>query len=359
MQKGLKALGGKKKVKAYIPEALEYFRKNLELIRHPNSQVESASRLQINISGLQSAIQALPKEERESAEKFWGLTGGPNHSKKMLNSNTKDVAFYEMRNKAVISLRKLLTLDYIIMYDNNIKAIINAISRKVNKTDITISDIEIAKLLMAFTLYMDNGPKMTFEDDPMSIDTSLNGSFLFDEYEVVFQLSEEIQEFPDGSINLKLLTSFFEMADFQKMLTMKKSTGIEISKFFEKLQVIKKGQGIQNINDFTPRDVETVKTVNRIREFKEKMFPYGEWKVSTELILGDREKKFNLEGFKDALDKKRGKSWVEKIEGFKTTQTKQIRTSEGIRILYVYQIGGLEFTDPQEIDFLYLYGDLA
>ena len=245
------------------------------------------------------------------------------------------------------------------MYDNNIKAIINAISRKVNKTDITISDIEIAKLLMAFTLYMDNGPKMTFEDDPMSIDTSLNGSFLFDEYEVVFQLSEEIQEFPDGSINLKLLTSFFEMADFQKMLTMKKSTGIEISKFFEKLQVIKKGQGIQNINDFTPRDVETVKTVNRIREFKEKMFPYGEWKVSTELILGDREKKFNLEGFKDALDKKRGKSWVEKIEGFKTTQTKQIRTSEGIRTLYVYQIGGLEFTDPQEIDFLYLYGDLA
>lgn len=354
-------MGGKKKTKAkdYIPEALEFFGKSLELVRLPNNANESVSTFQVNLQGLQRAIQSLPKEDRESVEKFWGLTGGPNHSKKLANSNIKDVAFLELRNKAIHSLRKLLTVDYMLIYNENLNALINTVSRKADKSGLTISDIEIAKLFMAFTIYVDNGPKMTFEDDSMSIDTSLNGRLLFDEYEVLSQICQEIQIFPDQSINMRLLMSFFEMMDFQDMLAIKKSIGIEITKFFEKLQVIKKGQGIQNINDFCPEDVETVRSVTRIRELKERMFPYGEWKVTTELILGNREKKFNLEGFKNALDKKRGYRWVDMIEGFKTTQTKQIRTSKGIRTLYVYQIGGVEFTDPQEIDFLYLYGDLV
>lgn len=354
-------MGGKKngKAKDYIPEALEFFGKSLELTRQQSDRDESGSKLQVNLAKLQRAIRALPKEDRENVEKFWGLTGGPNHSKKLMLSNPKDVAFFEMRNKAVSSLRKLLTLDYLVMYDDNLKVLINTVSRKVNKSGLTISDIEITKLLMAFSIYFENGPKLVFEADPMVIDTSLNGGLLFDEQEVLSQICKEIQMLPDESINLKLLMSLFEMIDFQDMLAIKKSIGIEISKFFEKLQFIKKGQGIQNINDFTPEDIETVKSVTRIRKLKERMFPYGEWKVTTELILGNLDKRSNLESFKDALAKKKENNIVKKIEGFKTTQTRQIRTTKGIHTLYVYQIGELEFTDPQEIDFLYLYGDLA
>ena len=140
---------------------------------------------------------------------------------------------------------------------------------------------------------------------------------------------------------------------------MKKSIGINISQFLKKLQVIKSGQGIQSIEDFKPEDIETVKSVTRIREFKEQMFPYGEWKVTTEIIMGNLGGKINLEGFKEAINKKKDCSWVEKIERFKTTQKKELRTSTGDRVLDIYRIGGLEFTDPQEIDFLYLYGELA
>lgn len=354
-------MGGKKKakVKDYIPETLEFFRKSLELVRQPSGREESVSKLQVNLVGLQSAIQALPKEDRENVEKFWGLTGGPNHSKKLVNTNTKDVAFFEMRNKAVLSLRKLHTLDYMIMYDESINALINVVSRKVDKRGIDISDIEITKLIMAFSIYIENGPQMPFEEEPMEIDTSLDGRLLFDERDLLHEICQEMQNLPDRSINLRLLISLFEMIDFQEMLIIKKSIGIDISKFFEKLQVIKKGQGIQNINDFSPKDVEIVRSVARIRELKERMFTYGKWEVTTELILGNVDKKFNLKGFKAALQNKKGQSLVKKVEGFKTSQIRQIRTSKGIRTLYVYQIGGLEFTDPQEIDFLYLYGDLA
>ena len=354
-------MGGKKKTKAkdYAPEALEFFGKSLELVRQPNNAKDCTSKFQVNLKGLQVAIQTLPKENRESVEKFWGLTGGPNHSKKMANSNINDVAFFELRNKAIHSLRMLLTVDYMLIYNEDLNGLINIVSKKVNKSGLTISDVETTKLIMAFSIYFENGPKLVFEEDPMSIDRDLNGRLLFDEYEVLCQICQEIQTLPDYSINMRLFMSFLEMIDFQEMLAIKKSIGIEISKFFERLQVIEKGQGIQKINDFGPEDIETVRSVTRIREWKERIFRYGEWEVTAELILGNNNIKFEQDVFNDALDKMKGHSLVKKIEGFKTSQTVQIRTSSGVRTLNVYKIGEFKFTDPQEIEFLYLYGNLA
>jgi len=348
-RKGLKELGNKKSKTAYNAEALEFFKKTLERVRQPGEKSAKSFRA-INMGGLQKAVQALPKKDREIVEKFWGLTGGPNHSKKMLRRDTKDVAYNEMCSKAIVSARKLLSLDYVIIFDDSVKGLIRLIGKKVNKNRINISDIDCAKLLMGFFIYIDNGPKMSFETMPMSIDTKLNGSFWFDEYEVLEQMSQEVEKYPDNSINLKLLISIFETMDFNDMLSIKKSMSIEINNYFKNLQVITMNVGIETVKDFTSEDVEIVRTVSSIRELKERVFPYGAWDVTSALILGNHDGKINLSEFYAILNTIRN-DWS-KIADFKTGH-KELRVYNGIRTLNIYSIGGLEFTDIAEVMFLY------
>lgn len=350
MQKGLKTLG-KKKTQPYLPEALEYFKKCMELIRRPSEYSTYSSKLQVDTDGLQKAVQTLPKLDRERVEKFWGLTGGPNHSKKMTRRDAKDIAFNEMASLAVVSLRKMFTLDYLMIYDFTVSTLISKIISKVNQEDVAISNSEIIKLLMAFFIYLDNGPKMSFETDDMSVDMELKESFWFDEYEVLEQMAKEVEGYPDNSINLKLLVRFFETMDFNDMLTIKKSMSIEIEDYFKNLQVTTMNVGIETLKDFTPEDVEIVRTVTAIRALKERAFPYGAWDVTSKLILGNLDGKKNLSEFFDSLTTIRN-DWS-KFKEFKTGR-KQLRVyNEGIRTLNVYNIGGLEFTDIAEVMFLY------
>ena len=321
------------------------------LIRQPCNEKETIFKNELNLEGLQNAVRALPKEDREIIEKFWGLTGGPNHSKKLTQSNMKDVAFKEMCSQAIISLRKLLRLDYIVMYDLSTKAQIDRVSKKFYKNALEISDIECIKYLMAFFVFADNGPKMSFEEEPMEIDGDLKDNFFFDEYEVLTQMCKEIINYPDNSINIELLISLFEMMDFKDSLAIKKTVGIEISKDLEHIVAISRNAIIQNVRDFKAEDVEPVKMVSRIRELKERVFPYGPWEVVTKLILGTDQGSIELEALFEELSKIRN-DWS-LIANFKTGQ-KTLKTSKEIRTLNVYTIGGLEFTDSYEVMFLYL-----
>lgn len=329
-----------KKLKAYVPEALEHFGKDMLKIRQPSDSKNKSC--QVKLDGLQEAVQKLPKTEREKIEKFWGLTGGPNHSKRLGRSKSKDLAYREMRNMAILSLGKLLTLDYLTIYDPGVSMRINLLAKKVNKNGLEISDIECVKYLMAFLVYADNGPKMSFENSPMSVDTDLNGAFFLDEYEVLNEMYGELSKYPDNTINLKLLISFFEMFDFKDMLIIKKSMGIEIPK-----ETLPKG--------FKFEDIESAKTVAGVRELKERVFPCGAWEVATTLILGNTNGKINLGNFMEELDSIR-KDWA-KVAKFKNGE-KTLKTTRELRTLNVYNIGGLEFTDAYEVMFLYLERNL-
>lgn len=349
MQKGLKTLGNRK-VKEYVPEALEYFKKCMELVRRPSGESNYSSKLKVDLEGLQKAVRLLPKNDREKIEKFWGLTGGPNHSKKLLRRDSKDIAYNEMANSAIVSLRKIFTLEYLMVYDSTVSFLIQKVNEKVNKDGITISESDVVKLLMAFFIYVDNGPKMSFEEDPMSIDTNLKATFWFDEYEVLAQMYKELNTYPDKSINIRLLLGFFETMDFKDMLSIKKSVGVEISNYFKNLQVITMNVGVETITDFKAEQVEVVRTVVDIRNLKERAFPYGAWDVVNGLILGKDENKAKLNEFFAKLSTIRN-DWT-KIANFKIGQ-KKLLTSNGVRTLNVYNIGGLQFTDIGEVMFLY------
>lgn len=335
----MKKLGSKKTTQAYVPENLEYFAKSLVHIRDSRSK---GGNLGINMEGLQKAIMALPRKDRENIEHFWGLKGRINHSKKLVSFASKDIAFVRMSNEAVISLRTLFRLDFLYMYDQNAKAMIDHLGKKISKKGMNVCDLEAIKYLIAFLVILQNGPKMPFEEDPMELDTESKPEYTIDEYCIINEMYQTLCAIPEQSINLKLIHNLLDMLDFKDVLAIKKSFCIEVPKD-------------EIPDEYRNVEIEPIYTFAQVRNFKERVFPYGCWKVASELIFGDTEVIAKLEEFMKCLDIIR-KDWS-KVVDFKVGQ-RQLRVSHELRTLDVYNIGGLEFTDIYEVMFLYLERNL-
>lgn len=335
MQKGLKKMGNKKtKVNTYVQSALENFRKYLvqERKRGGGAQFEES---QINLEGLEKAIRSMSRDDREYVEKFWGLTGGVNHSEKMWNPDRKNVAFINLRERAHISVRKLSRLEYVKMYYNCLDSLVEAVTKKINKQGYShISDFECVKYLMYYLVIVENGPKMSFEQDPMAVETKVDKMCYLDEYQALHEMCEAVKEFQDQSIKFCLIANMLEMMDLRDSITIRQNFGIEIPKDDLKL--------------FRPNEIESIQTFGQIRDFKERVFGYGPWKVTCGLILGE---KVEIEAFGQEI-MTFCRDWAN-IEKYKSGQMK-LKTSKELRILDIYNIGGLEFTDTYEIEFLYL-----
>lgn len=331
---------GKRRVAvAYDPDNLVFLAKHLGQLKYSRSEGGHAA---INVDGLETAIKALPRKDREKIENYWGLTGGTNHSKKLVNINSKDVAFIRQSEEAITSLRNLFRLDYMDLYDEDLKNMVYVLNRKMNKRGINISDLDAVKYLVAFMVILQNGPKMSFEDDPMAVDTESSEGLTFDEFSVVKGAYKDFADFPDECINLKLIQDFLDMLDFYDTLTIKKSFCIEVPQ--KEIPV-----WCWNM------EVEPIYSFGEIRNFKERIFQYGCWEVTTELIRGNVPEKEKMREFMKCLDTIR-KDWS-KIASFKAGQ-KQLRTPHELRTLDVYNIGGLEFSDIYEVMFLYLERNL-
>lgn len=326
---------GKNASKAYIPENLEYFARSLIRIR---GTLENGGFNAIDLNGLQRAVIQLPRQDRKNIEHFWGLTGGINHSKKSSTISSNDIAFVRMRNEAADSLNKLFRLDSLYLYDKKLMNLVEQLAKKIDKCNINISDIDAIKYLLAFLVFLQNGPKLPFENDSMSIDTKINGDFIFDEYSIIKNSLDEFQDLPDGSINLKLIQYMLDMLDIRDKIIIKKCFCIKISK-----EEIPEG--------FDVIDIEPIYTLTEIRNFKERVFSYGNWVVSDNLVFNDSVTRNMLEAFMNHLNVIR-KDWS-KIAEFKIAQT-LLRTPHELRALDVYDIGGLRFTDIYEVMFLYI-----
>lgn len=329
-------MGGKKTPKAYVPENLEFLAKSL--VQISGAKNEGKEYVIVNITELEKAIKKLPRKDKEKIERFWGLTGGVNHSKKLVSFNSKDKAFLTMCNEAIISLRILFRLDYMSMYNENLRNMIDYLARKINKGGMNVSDLDAIKYLIVFLVIFQNGPKMSFENDPLTIDSECSEDFTFDEYSIIKGAFNEFKNIPDKSINLKLICNMLDMLDFKDTLIVKKTFSISIPKD----EIL---DGYQDV------EIEEMSTLAQVRNFKERIFPYGAWEIVNELILGNLKGEIKLEEFMKHLDKIR-KDWSE-IAKFKVGNTK-LRTPHELRTLYVYNIGGLEFTDIYEVMFLYL-----
>lgn len=329
-------MGGKKVVRAYVQENLRFLAQTLVRLRQTKGDEKVYK--EIDHEGLEKAIKALPREDRENIERFWGLTGGINHSKKLGYSGKNDVAFFRQSNQAVTSLQMLFRLEYMCMFDKNLQAMVEILGKKLNKKDMDISDLEAIKYLMVFLVILQNGPKLPFEEELLVIDTECNPDFVFDEYSTIKGAVNDFKHIPDESINIKLIHDFLDMFDVEDVIRIKKSFRIEVPSH-------KIPQEIRNV------EIETINTLQQVRNFKERVFEYGDWEITAELILGNADVAEKLPEFMECLDLIR-KNW-NKILDFKSGQRK-LRTSNELRTLDVYNIGGLEFTDIYEVMFLYV-----
>lgn len=315
----------------YDPQNLKVLAEYMENARKPltNGKIPN---IHIDLEKLESTIKALSKKERETLEKFWGLNPGTiNHSQSM--KGLGQVAYNNMFTEVKKILQKIISLEYLKEYDCNVAELVGNMAKKICKDSLDISDIDAVKYLNVLFIMLDNGPQMPFDDEE-KIDSDLDAEASFDDYAMTCEIWRVIKDrLPDNSINLKLLIEAIEMFDIPDIMAIKKFANIPLNRIDEK--------------DF--EDESRLETLQDIRKFKERIFPYGSWDVTLRLIIG---KKINLEGFANALSLFR-QDWAN-ILNFKTGKSKTIMTSEGERKLDIYEIGGLEFTDPYEVMFLYV-----
>lgn len=357
-QKGLKILGIKKAKKGqYVQENMEKLARKVFEFR--NTRDKGVTLLRVNVEELEKVIKTLPKEKRESIEKFCGLTGGPNHSQKT-NVASADRALINLRNSAESAIMMLYELDKMYIYDESLKIAVAQLAKKINKGKLQISDLDAVKYLIVFLVVLENGPKMSFEEDSLAIDTSVREDSIFDEYSVIYAACRELNKLSDKSINLEIIKSWIESIDFNDSIILKKSFQIDIPDISHLKQIEQmlhvmpqfKGKEIFPTNEHL-KEFNPIRRLSEVRKFKERIFPYGAWEVTREFILGITDG-VNLEKFGEKLSQL-SKDWLQ-IQNFKIGQEK-IRTSYGIRNLDVYSIEGLKFTDPYEIMFLYWEGN--
>ena len=142
-------MGSKKRIRnnVYVQEAIESFRKHLIKLRS-FSKSKKVPEAQVNIEGLRKAIALLQKEDREVIERYWGLTGGINHSKRIFHHNLKDKALMDLRNRAQEAIKKLSKLELAIIYDDSVEKMVNFVMKKVNLDGgRDAPDLEIIKYL--------------------------------------------------------------------------------------------------------------------------------------------------------------------------------------------------------------------
>lgn len=320
-------MGKNKNTQAYAPEAFQLLGTYMETLRQKGAK--KVFKTKVNLEGLKKAMMTLNREDRETIEKFWGLTGGTNHSKRL--TSAKDVAFIQMRDKACQALSQLSKLDNARMYDESVDTLVEIIGKKINMYGFeNISQFEAVKYLMAFLILIENGPKMSFEQDLMKVETKVDRFCYLDEYEALYEMYEVLKDHTDQSINFGLVKSTFDMMDVQDCAIIQKSFGLEVEDCFKS------------------KNEDILDTFGKIRAFKERIFPYGAWDVTCMLVLGNS---VEMEEFARAV-RKLHRNWS-RIAEYKTSQ-KVLKTSTETRNLDVYSFGDLEFTDPYEVMFLYL-----
>lgn len=328
-------MGKKQRTVNYDRTNLQGLANYMEGVRTPVSGGH-LPRFQISLDGLEATIKSLPNKARQTIEKFWGLTPGTiNHS--CNRASLGDVAYRRMFSDSKEVLKNIFTLEYSSKYEPNVEATIHKLAKKVNKSGLQMSDVEVVNYLNMLFVFFYGGPNMFFETED-AINTEVNEEATLDEYALLVETWEELKDrVPDGSINLKLLIQAIEMFDLKDIITMKNFSHINVNK--EDRKAVEK--------------VEEVKNLQQVRKFKEKLFPYGGWWTTIDLILQPSE--VDLIRFMEYLDLFR-QDW-ENIQLFKFG-TKTIMTTQGQKELQVYNIGGLEFTDPYEVMLLYVARNL-
>lgn len=320
---------GKRKDKnvSYSRQNLEIVARNLEVARKPISDGD-IPKIRVNRKALEKVIKDLPKKERKAVEKFFGLIPGTiNHSQNIFGLGK--VAYNNMLQEAKDVLTKLVSVEYLVKFDETVAKLVESLAKKVNKGDLKLSDIDVCKYLNILCIVFDGGPQMPFDnEDKINLDSE---NLFFDDYAMLNVLYKSlVDSIPDHSLNLRLLQEAIDMLDVADVIAIKRFVGLELTKKEE----AEFGEEVK------------VSTLREVRLLKERVFPYGIWNETIELILG-KYKNFNQ--FIEAMTLVRQD--LSNLAKYETGEEDSFPTSKGITTVKKIKIGDLEFTDPYEVMF--------
>lgn len=329
-------MGKKRKSVAYDEKAMENLAVYINRARQPLKDV-SIPRLRIDMKALEDTVKGLPKKEKEVMEKFWGLIPGtPIRANNVLQRIGKDMSLKNMMDEAYEIVRKLISVEYLYLYDMGVRKLVENIMTKIDKRNCEdISDIDAIKYFIIFLVFLSGGHQMVYETDgsrPMTEEEENKGCF--DKYALLKATWDcTTKNLPDHSISLKLIILFLEMLDIKDVITMRRYVFLPIDREYEDMET------------------DPIGTFKQLRLFKEKIFHSGPWNMAFLLIYGNNVEKAELE--------KLGKHFGEFRSDWNNLNKYRkddavITTSKGEVTLPLYRVEEFEFTDSYEVMFFYV-----
>ena len=326
-------MGGKKrKAQSYDKEALSLLIKQMNFSRKPLRG--KLSPLEIDPERLEKVISCmLPKEDKEAIEKLFGLVPGSIcHIKAHWTKKSSDKAYQEMLRKGLLAIERMMTVEYLSVFDKNVFHIVKDIISRVDRSGYeSMPEISIIKYIKLMLIFFIGGPKLFYESDGQEIDAKIDQMGKFDDYallEDTWRVS--CKDLPENAISLKLLLETLSNFDWKDIQQMKSFVGLPYDKNVE---------------------VQTFYNFSDIRKFKEKLFPYGEWSATLGIIYYAKSEDMHFPEFVELFSEFR-KDW--NVLDRYISEEIEIITSEGAKKVPTYQIAGIGFTDKYEIMCLYI-----
>lgn len=260
-----------------------------------------------------------------------------------LNFNERFAISQDLQNQGLEVLTKLFSIRHMVVYDSFTRSVFKTFQKKVLKNTLNTPLIDGFKYLIAFFVFLQNGPKLSFEHEEMQVDTEINGhNTKFSIYAIIEALKVALSELSDNSIDLDLLVFWINNLDLQDSASIKHFCELPLT------------------DDEALQTLIPLKTPNNIRRFKERVFHKGPWYTSSALIFTSvNERPINYRALlKKLIEVKKNRGF----KGLKNVQTKEIQLQtyfSGVRVMPEYQITVQRwiFTDLYEADILALYLD--
>ena len=326
-------MGGKKrKIQGYDKEALNLLVKQMNFSRKPLKG--KLKDLEIDLERLEKVISCmLPRDDREAIEKLFGLVPGTIcHIRMHWKKKNSDKAYQEMLRKGLLAIERMMSVEYLSVFDKNVYHLVKKIIGKVERSGYeSMPEISIIKYIKLMLIFFIGGPKLFYESDDQEIDKKVDQMSKFDDYallEDTWRVS--CKNLPENAISLKLLLETLSNFDWKDIQQMKAFVGLPYDKDVE---------------------VKTFYNFSDIRKFKEKLFPYGEWSATLGMIYYAKAEDMHFSEFIELFSEFR-KDW--NVLDQYASEEIEIITSEGTKKVPTYQIAGIGFSDKYEIMCLYI-----
>ena len=248
----------------------------------------------------------------------------------------------DLKHEGCKVLTKLLSIDYLALYDKVTRNAVKLFERKIMKNKRNTTLIEGFKYLIAFFVFLQNGPKLPMENNLLEVDTSFDGeNSYFSIYAIIEALNKILlDEIDDKSIDLDLLVFWIENLELNDSASIKLFCQLPLTQ------------------DELESSLISLRTPNDIRRFKERVFYKGAWYTCSSLVFTSLNKTHI--NYSALLNKLLEVKQNRGFDGLKNVQSKEVELQtffSGVRVMTEYQITVQRwvFTDPYEADILALY----